>query len=180
MSKTILKNALGALALITAPAWAAGTPEQQALIERVLQLWHPEHVVLAMVQRPAADALQQSRIALQGRVGAEKRDQTLKAITADAQRYIDEATPLAQAAAQRQLPSAVAARLAEQFSVEELRALVAMLESPVKRKFEQFVPQAERALGEQVTADVGAQIQPRLQAMTESIGTKLRTAAMVP
>ena len=40
-------------------------------------------------RKPAADALQQSRIALQGRVGAEKRDQTLKAITVDAQRYIE-------------------------------------------------------------------------------------------
>ena len=161
-------------------AHAAPDAAKQALIDRVLQLWHPENVAVMMVQRPAADAVQQSRIALQGRVSAEKRDAVLKDIVGEAQRYVDAATPLAQQAAGHQLPLTVARQLDAQFSAEELRQLVQLLESPVKRKFEQFLPQAEKALGEAVTAEAGAAIQPRLQAMTEAVGLKLRAASMAP
>lgn len=177
---------LGALCL-GAGLWGAATAHaaevtaaKQALIDQVMQLWHAESVVLVMVQRPASDALQQARIALQGRVSADKRDATLKDMAPDAQRYIDEATPLAQAAARHQLPATVGATLASQFSEDELRQLVALLESPVKKKFEQWVPQMERALGEKVSEEAGPAIQPKLDAMKQAIGLKLRAASMTP
>lgn len=179
MSRRLAATALLGLSLVCHAAEGV-SPEKQKLIDRVLQLWHPETVSLVMVQRPAADALQQARIALQGRVSAEKRDATLKDIATDAQRYVDEATPLAQAAAQRQLQPTVGAMLARQFSEEELRQLIALLEAPVKKKFEQLVPQMEKALGEGVSADAGPAIQPKLQAMTQAIGLKLRAATIVP
>jgi len=170
----------------TAPAAPAQTavaavpPAKQALIDRILTLWHPEAVAMVMVQRPAADAVQQARIALQGRVSAEKRDATVKDIAVDAQRYVDEATPLAQAAVRRQMPRTVVPMLAENFSEDELRQLLAMLESPVKQKFEQWVPKLERALGEKTAEDAGATIQPKLDTMKQAIAVKLRAASMVP
>jgi hypothetical protein len=167
--------------LWSAPSHAAEpSATQQALVDQVMALWHAENVVLVMVQRPASDALQQARIALQGRVSADKRDAALKEMAPDAQRYIDEATPLAQAAARRQLPATVGATLASQFSEDELRQLVALLESPVKKKFEQLAPQMERALGDKVSEEAGPAIQPKLDAMKQAIGLKLRAAAMLP
>jgi len=178
----LLASAFSSHAAPSAPAVADApvSPAKQALVDQLLTLWHPETVALVMVQRPAADAVQQSRIAMQGRVSAEKQEATMKAISADAQRYVDEATPIAQAAAIKAVPQTAGKMLAQQFSEDELKQLIALLQSPVKHKFEQLVPQLERAVGDRVATDAGPQVQPKLDAMKQAIATKLRTAAMVP
>jgi hypothetical protein len=160
-------------------AQSAQAGESKArLVERLLTLWHPEDVVLVMVQRPAADAIQQARIALQGRVSAEKRDATLKDIAVDVQKYVDEATPIARESARRQMASSVVPVLQQQFSEDELKQLIAILESPLKKKFEQMIPQMERALGQKVAEDSRAQIDPKMQALTQAVGLKLRAATV--
>jgi hypothetical protein len=168
-------------AMMVVPVWAqsAQAGESKArLVERLLTLWHPEDVVLVMVQRPAADAIQQARIALQGRVSAEKRDATLKDIAVDVQKYVDEATPIARESARRQMASSVVPVLQQQFSEDELKQLIAILESPLKKKFEQMIPQMERALGQKVAEDSRAQIDPKMQALTQAVGLKLRAATV--
>jgi len=166
---------------LSGAAWAQASPQsdpREALAERIVQLWHPEDVVVVMVQRPAVDALQQARIALQGRVTAERRDAALKDMASDVQQYIDQATPLARDSARQQLQHTVLPMLVQSFSAEELQQVVALLESPVKKKFEQFLPRMERALGEQVAAQCKAQIDPLLKQMTAAVGTKLRAATV--
>jgi hypothetical protein len=148
------------------------------LVEHILTLWHPEDVVIVMVQRPAADAMQQARIALQGRVTAERKDAALKAIAVDVQKYIDEATPIAKESAKRQLQQTVAPMLMKEFSEDELKQIVAFLESPVKKKFDQMMPQMERALGEKVAEESRPQIDPKLKELTKSVGLKLRGATI--
>ncbi len=150
------------------------------LIERVLTLWHPEELAIVMVQRPAADALQQARIALQGRVSAEKRDATIKDMASDVQKYLDEATPVARENAKRAMATTVVPLLSQHFSEDELKQLITLLESPLKKKFEQLLPQMERALGEKVAQDSRAAIDPKLQAMTHAVGLKLRGATVTP
>ncbi len=150
------------------------------LVERVLTLWHPEELAIVMVQRPAADALQQARIALQGRVSAEKRDATLKDMASDVQKYLDEATPVARENAKRAMATTVVPMLNQHFSEDELKQLITLLESPLKKKFEQLLPQMERALGEKVAQDSRAAIDPKLQAMTHAVGLKLRGATVAP
>jgi len=68
----------------------------------------------------------------------------------------------------------------QNFSDDELRQLIALLESPLKKKFEQLVPQFERAFGEKVAAESRAAIDPKLQAMTQAVGLKLRAASIAP
>ncbi len=175
-----LTAALCLSACALAPAWGQATDAKAKLVERVLAVWHPDDVVVVMVQRPAASAMQQARIALQGRVSAEKRDATLKDIAVDIQKYVDEATPIAREAAHKQVAATVVPMLQQQFTEDELRQLAALLESPVKKKFEQLIPQMERALGEKVAAESHAQIDPKLQTMTQAVGMKLRTATVAP
>ena len=67
--------------------------------------------------------------------------------------------------------------LAQNFSADELRQLAAIFESPVKAKFDKLIPQLEVAVGDKVTVDVGPAINKNIQALTESVGTKLRIAA---
>lgn len=163
------------------PAADAKPSEAKArLIERVVALWHPEDVSVMMVQRPATDALQQVRIALQGRVSAEKRDATIKDMAPDVQKYLDEAVPVVRESAKRATATTVVPMLNQNFSEDELKQLIALLESPVKKKFEQLLPQMERALGEKVAHDSRAVIDPKLQALTQAVGLKLRAATVTP
>lgn len=176
-ASSLLALCLSAGAL--SPAWAqSGGDAKSKLIERLLTLWHPEDVVMMMVQRPATDALQQARVALQGRVTAERQNATLKDIATDVQKYIDEATPIARESARRQLANSVVPILQQQFSEDELKQLIAILESPVKKKFEQAIPQMERALGEKVVLDCAPQIEPKMKELTKAVGTKLRAATV--
>jgi len=172
----------------TAPAASAAAqaplpapdPEKQKIIDRILLVFHPEVGVLQAVQRPALDAMQQSNIALQtAHVPAEKKEKTLKDISTDVQKYIDTTTPIAVASAKKQTNPSVGPILAKNFTVEELRQLEAMLESPLKAKFEKLVPEMETAVGRKVQADIASQVNQNVKAMTEAVGTKLRVAATV-
>ena len=167
-------------ACMATPVWAQALDTKAQLIDHLLTLWHPEDVVVVMVQRPAVDAVQQARIALQGRVTAERRDATLKDIAVDVQKYIDEATPIARDTARKQLATSVIPMLASQFSEEELKQIIAILESPVKKKFESLIPQMERALGQKVAAESREAIDPKMQALTKAVGLKLRAATTTP
>lgn len=156
------------------------SPEKQKLIDRVLALWHAEEQALVMVQRPAGSAMEQASIALQGRVSQQKHQAAMKDIATDVQKYIDEATPIARANADRLKAPVLGPLLAQNFNEEELRQLVALLESPVKKKFEQLLPQMERSYGERIAAESRAQIDPKLQAMTQAVALKMRAATMTP
>lgn len=152
--------------------------EKRKLIDKILTLWHPEDVPVMMVQRRATDAMTQSRIALQGKVSADKRDSTLRDIATDVQKYVDEVTPLAKDSAQRQMTSTVVPMLAQNFTVEELKQVVSLLESPIKKKFEQFIPQAEKSLGSKVAEDIHIAVDEKGKNMTQAVGLKLRAAVM--
>ncbi|MBX3618641.1 MAG: DUF2059 domain-containing protein [Rhizobacter sp.] len=187
MNRRLLAHLLLALACSATPLARAGTtapatpsPEKQKLVDTVLSLWHLEDTAVVMVQRPAAEAMQQARIALQGRVSAAKQEATLHEITPDLQKYIDEATPIVKTAALRIKAPTIGPLLAQNFSDDELRQLIALLESPVKKKFEQLLPQFERAFGEKVAAECRTSIDPKLHTMTEAVGLKLRAASIAP
>lgn len=164
----------------SAPAAAAAQapiePEKQKLIERILTLYHPEEAVLLMVQHPASDAIEKSNIALQGRVSKEKQEATMKEIVVDVQKYVDTTMPIAKASAKKNVVPAVAPLLAQNFSVEELRQIVAMLESPVKEKFEKFVPQMQAAVGQKVGADITTEVNKDIVTMNKAVGAKLAAA----
>ena len=163
-----------------ASAQQTGSDEKNKLVQRALALWHVEDAAVVMVQRPAANAMQQARIALQGRVSAPKQEATLKDIAGDIQKYVDEATPIARASAARLKAPTLGPLLAQHFSEEELRQLIALLESPVKRKFEKLLPELERSYGERIAAESSAAIDPKLKALTQNVGLKLRAATMAP
>lgn len=174
---TVLAAATSAHAQAAAPVDA----EKQKLIDHVLALWHPENAVVMAVQRPAAEAMEKSRIAMQqAHMTPDKLDKNMKDIAVDVQKYIDTASPMAKASAQKSITSSVVPLLAQNFSNDELRQLITMLESPVKGKFEKLIPQIDQALGKKVQEDVGPEINKDIQAMTQAVGTKLRVAVSAP
>jgi len=176
--RTLVTVALSACALVLAAPAQAG--EKEKLVEKILTLWHIEDEAIVMVQRPAVDAVNQSRIALQGRVSGPKQEATLKDIAVDVQKYIDEATPIVKDNAMKAKAPTLTPLLLQNFNEEELKQLIALLESPVKKKFEKLLPSFERAFGERIAADSRAAIDPKLAAMTQSVGLKLRAATVTP
>ncbi|HYD79553.1 MAG TPA: DUF2059 domain-containing protein [Paucimonas sp.] len=160
----------------SAPASAPITPAKQELVQRLLKLWHVETLGQSMLQEPVADAVNQARAMLQGRATPEKRDAALREIAADAKKFLEDSAPIVTGSAQKLIPSTVAPLLAERFSEDELRQIIAMLESPVKRKFEALAPELQKSLGEKIAADTRPVIDPKLQELQQRIGMRLRSA----
>jgi len=151
--------------------------EKQKAIDRILANVHPENGVIQALQRPAVEAMQKSMIAMQTQhVPKERMDKAMKEIAADVQHYVEISTPVVTASARKLTNQTVGPLLAQNFSADELRQLAAIFESPVKAKFDKLVPQLEIAVGDKVTVDVGPAINKNIQALTESVGTKLRIA----
>jgi len=151
--------------------------EKQKAIDRILANVHPENGVIQALQRPAIEAMQKSMIAMQTQhVPKERMDKAMKEIAADVQHYVEISTPVVTASARKLTNQTVGPILAQNFSADELRQLAAIFESPVKAKFDKLIPQLEVAVGDKVTVDVGPAINKNIQALTESVGTKLRIA----
>jgi uncharacterized protein len=174
------KKTLIALCFVAATGSAAAqttaTMNKQQLVDRVLQLWHLETFGESMLQEPVAEAVQQARAMLQGRAAADKRDAAMNDITTDAKKFLDDASPLVRTSTQKLAPTTVGPLLASRFNEEELRQIIAILESPVKSKFEAMLPEMHKALGEKVASDTRPVIDPKLQDLKQRIGMRLRTA----
>ena len=103
-----LATIIAALAIGGTVQAAPIPPAKQELVNRLLQLWHPETIGESMLQAPVGDAVQQARVVLQGRVSPEKRDAALKEIVADARQFMDDNRPVARASAQKLVGTTVA------------------------------------------------------------------------
>jgi len=151
--------------------------EKQKAIDRILANVHPENGVIQALQRPAIEAMQKSMIAMQTQhVPKDRMDKAMKEIAADVQHYVEISTPVVTASARKVTNQTVGPILAQNFTADELRQLAAIFESPVKARFDKMIPQLENAVGDKVTADVAPAINKNIQALTESVGTKLRIA----
>lgn len=158
----------------SAPASAA----KKALVAKVLQLQTPgiEAMARQLAEQPAMQMLQQVGPALQ-RVPADKREALAKDIQADARKYAEDATPIVREQALKLAPSTIGALLEERFSEEELKQVIALLESPVNRKFQSMGGDMQRVLGEKLVAETRASVDPKVKALEQSIVKRIDTAA---
>jgi hypothetical protein len=172
IAATFAATAAAAASAQTAPV----SPEKQALVQRVLAKMPMENVGLAMLQTPAAEAVRQARAVLQGRATPEKQEAALKDITAEANKFLEEEAPLVRASTRQVVDTTIAPMLAQRFTADELKQLAAILESPVKAKFEAMAPEIQKTLGESVARANQAQINPKLTELQNKIGLRLRAA----
>lgn len=169
--------AIALLALVSL-AHAQSTAAKKELVAKVLQLQRgtAEQIGQALVERPAVQLMQQADVALQSRVAADKREAVAKDIQADVKKYMDEAGPLVRDRAVKLAPSTVGVVLEEKFSENELKQLIAILESiesPVFRKFQQLGGEMQKALVDKVVAENQAVIQPKVKALEQSMFKRL-------
>ena len=163
------------LLVLVAGAQAQTTSTKKDLVAKVLLLQQPaiEQAAQALAERPAAMMMQQAGVTLQSQVAADKRDAIAKEIQADVKKYVDEAVPLVRERAVKLAPTTVGAVLEEKFSEEELKQLIAIIESPVNRKFLQLGGEMQKALVDKLVAETQGVIEPKVKALEQSIGARL-------
>lgn len=156
---------------------AAAVPaEKQALVKRVLAKMALDSVGLQMLQAPVAEMVRQSRVVVTSRVPAEKQEAVMKDVTAEANSFLEKEGPALRTSTHAVVQSSVAPLLAQKFSVEELKQLADILESPVLAKFETLVPEMKKSVGDNVAKANAAQIQPKMTDLQKRVGLRLRAA----
>lgn len=165
-----------ALVLLSAAAHAQSAPAQSSqakkdLVARVLVLQQSsiELTGQALVERPAQQMLQQAGLALQTRVPAEKREAVAKLVQDDVKKYLDETAPLVRQQAVKLAPTTIGPLLEEKFNEDELKQLIAFMESPVNRKYLQMGNELQKALGEKLVAQTKAAVEPKVKALEQAI-----------
>lgn len=164
-----------ALLTLASVAQAEPTAAKKELISKVLLLQQPaiEQTAQALAERPAAQMMQQAGMVLQSKVAADKREAVAKAIQADVKKYVDEVVPLVRERAVSVAPSTVGALLDEKFTEDELKQLIAIIESPVNRKFLQMGGDMQKALLDKVVAQTQGAIEPKIKALEQAISNHL-------
>ena len=165
-----------ALVLLSAAAQAQSAPAQSSqakkdLVARVLVLQQSsiELTGQALVERPAQQMMQQAGLALQNRVPAEKREAVAKLVQDDVKKYLDETAPLVRQQAVKLAPTTIGPLLEEKFNEDELKQLIAFMESPVNRKYLQMGNELQKALGEKLVAQTKAAVEPKVKALEQAI-----------
>ena len=165
----------------TAVSPTPATPAKKELAARVLALMKPavETLGLQLAQQPALQIQQRAGLALQG-VAAERREVLGREIDADLRKYVDETGPLVRDRAVKLGPTTIAPMLEDRFSEDELRQIIAMLESPLNRRFQQTFPEMQRVLAEKLVAEMRADIETRARALEQTVGKRLNPTAPAP
>ena len=158
---------------------AQTTSAKKELVAKVLLLQQPasEQAAQTLAERPAALMMQQASLALQTQVAADKREAIAKEIQADVKKYVDEAVPLVRERAVKLAPSTVGVLLEEKFSEDELKQLVAIIESPVNRKFLQLGGEMQKTLLDKLVTETQGAVEPKVQALEQAIGKRLGLTA---
>jgi hypothetical protein len=157
-----------------APAAPVASPAKKELVAKVLVLQQPvfENMAREMVMRPAIQLGQGAGKALQG-VPQDKRESVGKSIDADIRKFIEESTPPLRERAIKLAPSTVGPIMEEKFSEDELRQLVAWLDSPAAKKYQQMGGELQQAMGQRLLTEAGPLLTPKLQALEQKVRASL-------
>jgi hypothetical protein len=174
---TLLAAAIALAATATAQAQTPPSPAKKELIARVLKLQQPdiENAARVLTEQPAMQIWQQAGQALQ-RMPAERRDALAQDIQADLRKYVEETTPIVRDRAVKLAPTTIGTVLDERLSEDELRQIVALLESPAVNKYKGLFPDMQRALSEKLVGETRPEVEPRLRAAQQSVAQRLGVA----
>ena len=155
-------------------AHAQGNSKKE-LVARLLQLQQPSIEALArnIVERPAVQMMQSAGAAMQAQVPPSKRDAVAKSVDADIRKFVDEASPLLAERAVKLAPSVYGAQMEERFSEDELKQIIAWVDSPLSRKYRQFTVELPDKVMEKTVADTKAQMDPKFKALDQTLMKRL-------
>lgn len=165
-----------ALALSGATAvHAQSTPAKKELAGRILKLQQPsiEAMARALVEQPALELLNNAAGALPNRVAKDKQEAVAKEIQGDVEKYLAETVPLVQARAVKLGPTSIGTLLEEKLTEDELKQVVAILESPAFAKFQRLGDDMQKVLVDKVVADTRPTVEPKVRALEQTVAKRL-------
>jgi hypothetical protein len=156
-------------------AQAQSTPAKKELAARIVKLQQPgiEGLGRQLAEQPAAAMMERAGQVLPTRVAPDRQEAVGKEIQADVKKYVDEAVPIVRDRAVKLAPSTVGPTLEEKFTEEELRQIIAVMESPAWAKFQQMGPELQKPLMEKLLAETRPIIEPKVKALEQSIARRL-------
>lgn len=163
--------------LIAAGGGSAQAQTKKELITKLLQLQQTgvENVGRALAGQAAQQMLQAAGQAIP-RMPADKREAATKDVQADVKKFYDEVEPILRKRATELAPALVTPIYEERYSEDELKVVIAWLESPVSKKFQQIGAEIENSLAQKVMADTRGTVEPRLKALQTSVAKRLGIA----
>ena len=184
LNKTIL-----AITLALAVPFASAQPQPQSqppsspakkdLVARILKVQQPgiEAMARGLAEQPALELMRNVSNALPSRVAKDKQEAVGKDIQGDVQKYLADTVPVVQARALKLAPATIGALLEEKFTEDELKQVVAIVESPIYGKFQRMGDDMQRALIEKLIADMRPTVEPKIRALEETVGKRLGVTA---
>lgn len=178
MMKTIVLAAVLAFN-VQAFAQAASTPAKKELVAKIMQLQQPAVEILArqIVEQPAAQMMQRAGQYLQARVAADKREAIARDIQAEARKYVEDTYPFVRERALKLAPTTIGVLIDEKMTEDELRQVLAILESPAWKKFQGLAPDMQRVLGEKLVQEVKAHVEPRVRSLDQALLKRMGISA---
>ncbi|MBU6503486.1 MAG: DUF2059 domain-containing protein [Burkholderiales bacterium] len=169
-----IKLALLLAALVTS-SLAVAQDGKAALVKQFVQLQRPQIEALArsLVEQSSAPISQAGTQYLQTQVPPEKRAAAAKAADAVLKNYFDSSFPIVRDKAVQIAPAALGPILEQNFSEDELRQLVAWINSPLAKKYATVAPQMQKALGEMLVAQTRDTIEPKLSQVGPAVAKAL-------
>jgi hypothetical protein len=158
---------------------APSSPAKKELVARILKAQQPgiEGMARRLVEQPAMELLGSAGNALPNRVPKERQEAVGKEIQADVQKYMSDMVPVVQARAVKLAPATIGTLLEERFTEDELKQVLAMLESPVFAKYQRMGEEMQRSLAEKLIPDMRPTVEPRIHVLEETVGKRLGITA---
>jgi hypothetical protein len=155
-------------------AQTAASPAKKELVQKVLQLQQGglEALGSTIASQTANQLMQVVGQALQ-RVPADKREALANESQAEVRKFFDEVAPVLRDRAVKLGPTVIGPALEEKFTEDELKTLIAWLESSANKKFQQISGELQQTLGQKVVADTRPVVEPKLKALEQSLTKKL-------
>ena len=159
----------------TAPA---SSPAKKELVQRILKLQQPgiERLATAMTEEPALVLGGRASEIIVAKLPKDKQEAVAKELQGEMQKYLKETVPLVRKSAQQLAPVTIGPMLESKFSEEELRQVVALLESPAYAKYQQLSGEMQQALQAKLVAETRGTVEPRVQALEKAVGDRLNAA----
>jgi hypothetical protein len=163
-----------ALVIAVGGAGNAQAQTKQELIAKLLQLQQAgiDNVGRAIAAQTSQQMLQAAGQVIP-RLAADKREAAGKDAQAEVKKFYDEVEPILRKRASELAPATLTPIYEERYSEDELKVVIAWLESPVSKKFQQVGAEIENALAQKVVSDTRSTIEPRLKALEASLAKRL-------
>lgn len=166
---------VGAQAQTATSASATTSPAKKELIAKLIKLQQPgiDNIARALIQQPIGNLMQGAGMALQRQVPADKREAAAKAIEAEVRKFAEENAAMIKERGMNLAASTWTPLIDQGYSEDELKQVIAWLESPVSRKFQQVSGELQNALGQKLVAETRPILEPRFKALEQSVAKNL-------